>query len=169
MDSTPRRLMVHVADVAGQQPDLTEKLRGPPAKVQTCHSLLASCSLSEGKQSILVAGRIRGGREAVKGSVWLLQEEQGVRGRCLCRGRSKGCGVCVGCPEAGGPARRCCESPLPLAAWLQSLLPGNNRSSSCLTESGGEGLAAQSYLTVMWWVSMRCRSCQRSWGRWPGT
>ncbi len=34
VDSTPRRLVVRVADVASRQPDTSEKIRGPPGKVQ---------------------------------------------------------------------------------------------------------------------------------------
>ena len=36
--STPRRLVVRAAAVAGRQPDTDERLRGPPAKV-VCPSL----------------------------------------------------------------------------------------------------------------------------------
>jgi len=36
VDSTPRRVVVRAAAVAGRQPDTDEKIRGPPAKVPLC-------------------------------------------------------------------------------------------------------------------------------------
>lgn len=36
VESTPRRLSIIVSDVAAKQPDVEERVRGPPAKVLSC-------------------------------------------------------------------------------------------------------------------------------------